>query len=159
MKLEDLKELCDHLGFFYQAENLGFVTNVDGTWELTELAMREIDFKSPVEEEEPELILEELVDRYRDLFPRGVKSGGYYVSGDKKSCQMKLKRFLKKYNFSEQEILSATSNYVERMAEQGYQYMQLAHFFIEKNGVSNLAAECEQLKIDDVEKEGNSQTL
>lgn len=158
MKLEDLEKLCEHLGFFYQAENLGFLSKTEEEWELTDLAKREIDFS--IEEKVSYVTdLDELVEEYRKLFPKGVKSGGYYVSGDKKACQIKLKRFLKKYDFSEEEILKATSAYVQRMAEQGYQYMQLAHFFIEKNGVSNLAAECDQLKIDDEEKEGNSQTL
>lgn len=159
MKLKELNKLCDYLGFYYQAENLGLLKYHNGKWELTELAYKELDFSDTIEEDEPEIDLDDLVVRYRKLFPKGVKSGGYYVSGDRKSCLMKLKRFRKKYDYNENEILQATLNYVQRMSEQGYQYMQLAHFFIEKNGVSNLAAECEQLKVDDSEKEGSSQTL
>lgn len=79
-----------------------------------------------------------------ELWPIGVKSGGYYVKGDKAGCRSKLLRFIQKRpQFTQDNILNATQNYISRMRSHGYRGMQLASNFIEKNGVSVLAGECE----------------
>lgn len=84
--------------------------------------------------------------KYRDLFPEGVKSGDYYVKGDLHACETKLTRFFKKYkSFTPEMVLKATYGYVATKALNNYGYMKSAHYFIEKNGVSELAAYCENL--------------
>lgn len=86
------------------------------------------------------------IDKWFDLWPSGVKSSGYYVKTDKVGCIKKLERFRRKYpHYSPLLILEATENYVNRMKIHNYSYMRLAPYFIEKDGISSLAGECEQL--------------
>ncbi len=90
--------------------------------------------------------LEDFVEEYRNIFPSGISSGGYLVRGDKKGCLKKLQKFLQTYpEFTKETILTATRKYVGEMRLKGYLYMKLAHYFIEKDGVSTLAAYCETL--------------
>lgn len=91
--------------------------------------------------------VDQWIDEWFDLFPKGVKSGGYYtVRCDKQGCIKKLKNFIKNYpEFDKQIILQATKNYVNEAALQGYAYMKTAPYFIEKSGVSLLAGFCEAL--------------
>lgn len=90
--------------------------------------------------------IKQLAEKYRNLFPTGVRSGGYLVRGTAESCEKKLKSFRRKYpDYDEAIILQATKNYVDRKAREAYNHMKLAPYFIEKDGISMLAAECEEL--------------
>lgn len=83
---------------------------------------------------------------YYELFPKGIKSGGYYIKTDLKGCEKKLLDFLKKNpNFSKETILQATSLYLSEMKQRGYHMCKLAPYFIEKDGISMLAGYCEQV--------------
>lgn len=100
--------------------------------------------KSEVQVKVPDI--SELVEEYRNIFPKGNNSQGYPYKGDKMGCTAKLKRFKKTYpEYSNDTILSATKRYVNEKRKDGFAYMKLAHYFIEKNGVSDLAALCEQI--------------
>ena len=89
----------------------------------------------------------EWIDEYRNLFPVGIRSGGFPVRGDRKGCIKKMKAFLELYpEYTKEIILKVTKNYVEMKKLEGYAYMQLAHFFINKEGISSLASECEDFK-------------
>lgn len=93
-----------------------------------------------------ELIL--FVDKYRELFPQGVKSGGYLIKGDKQGCITKFKSFIKKYpEYTQEEILDATKAYLDGKKKNNYDMTQLAHYFIEKEGISNLSSFCEDIKV------------
>jgi hypothetical protein len=82
-----------------------------------------------------------------DLWPRGVKSGNYYVRGDKSSVRHKMKSFMKKYpECSKDQIFAATKQYLQRMATDNYQYCKISDYFIFKDGASILASECENLE-------------
>jgi hypothetical protein len=84
------------------------------------------------------------VEQFRELFPKSVTSGGYYVRSSFRDCSTKLKDFTKKYKEYEPEtIIKATENYVERCRMQNYKYMKLATYFISKDRQSMLASECE----------------
>lgn len=95
-----------------------------------------------VEKGEPE----NWIDSWFNLFPEGVKSGNYYVRTDKPGSLKKMRRFCvlhKDDGFTPEVIMNATKNYIEKMRLSGYAYMKLAPYFIEKDGVSMLAGECE----------------
>tara|TARA_R100001463_G_scaffold26997_6_gene62854 strand:- start:6541 stop:7134 length:594 start_codon:yes stop_codon:yes gene_type:complete len=133
---------------------MGFVEIDDGQAFLTDKA-RDL-FKMPREGFiTPKIDLSELTSssnikdlskKYRELFPVGVRSGGYLVRATSESCEKKLKAFLRKYSdYDEAIILEATKRYIDRKARVSYMHMKLAPYFIEKDGISMLAAECEEL--------------
>lgn len=100
------------------------------------------------------------VEKFRDLFPTGIKSGGFYVKGSSKDCSKKLNLFIKEYKFNEETILKATENYVKRSRTKGYSYMKLAVYFILKDKISVLASECEVvLSNENGEEIGNDNLL
>lgn len=88
----------------------------------------------------------EWVESWRELFPKGINSGGYRYRGDKAEVIKKMIKFVNTHDYTIEQIFQATKDYVERFSLKGYAYMQLAHYFIEKKGVgSTLSAECEGL--------------
>lgn len=88
----------------------------------------------------------DLVDQYRDLFPKGTNRDGYPYKGDKQGCVKKMNRFIKlNPEFTPDVILQATQKYINEKRKDNFNYMHLAHYFIEKNGVSALSAFCEQI--------------
>lgn len=82
------------------------------------------------------------IDSYRELFPKGKTPDGYPYKGDKEGCIRKMKAFMKKYPYSKEEILEATVGFIEAKRKKNFEFMTLAHYFIEKEGVSLLAALC-----------------
>lgn len=91
-------------------------------------------------------LVEDWIDIWYNLFPRGVKSGGYLVRSDRNGCLTKMKKFIKANpDFTREIILKATSNYVDYMRMRNYGYMSLAHYFIYKDGMSVLAGQCEAI--------------
>jgi len=99
---------------------------------------------------------EELVSQFRDTFPSGTKSGGFYVKSSKRDIEVKLKKFIKDYKYPYDVILKAVKNYVEQSKENGYQYMKIAHYFILKNGESMLASYCDAVEEGVEEKKPSS---
>ncbi len=91
-------------------------------------------------------VVEDWIDVWYNLFPRGVKSGGYLVRSDKNGCLNKMKKFVKNNpDFTQEIILKATSDYIDYMRMKNYAYMTLAHYFIYKNDMSILAGQCEAI--------------
>jgi len=90
--------------------------------------------------------LSDWFDEWFDLFPQGVKSGGYLIKSDKAGCLKKMEKFVKTYpEFNKDIIIRATKDYINYMRMKQFQYMQLAHYFIMKNDVSTLASCCEDV--------------
>ena len=90
--------------------------------------------------------LDEWYEEWYSLWPKGVKTGGYYIRSGKLGTKVRLKNFIQKYpNFTKEIIIKATKRYLQEQSIQGYTHTKLAHYFIEKEGVSTLAAECENL--------------
>ena len=87
-------------------------------------------------------------DEWRNLFPEGSNNAGYRYRGNRLEGLKKMVKFVSTYpEFTKEEIYEATRNYVNKFAIRGYNYMQQAHYFIEKKDVgSTLASECEGLK-------------
>lgn len=100
--------------------------------------------------------IESFVDQYRALFPTGVKTGGYPVKGDRQECIKKIKKFLATHDFSQQEILEATRAYLVIKKKELWKATQLAHYYIEKDGVSNLASMCEDIRENGLQRDKGS---
>lgn len=82
-----------------------------------------------------------------ELWPRGIKSGGYPVRGDRKGCLKKLTKFVNEHpEFDKDIIIKATKDYIEASRMRNYQMMRLAHYFVYKDGMSTLASYCETIQ-------------
>lgn len=90
--------------------------------------------------------LEKLVDDYRALFPAGYKTFGHAIKGDRTNCLKKLKEFKTKFPYTNDEILEATRSYLAIKKKNRYEGTQLSHYYIEKDGISNLASMCESIR-------------
>ncbi len=90
--------------------------------------------------------LEKLVDDYRALFPAGYKTFGLAIKGDRSNCLKKLKEFKTKYPYTNDEILEATRSYLAIKKKNKYEGTQISHYYIEKDGISNLASMCESIR-------------
>lgn len=87
------------------------------------------------------------IEEWRKIFPEGVNTAGYRYRGNRLEVLKKMTKFVALYDFSKEEIFEATRKYVERFSVRGYNYMQQAHYFIEKKDAgSSLASECETLR-------------
>jgi len=102
----------------------------------------EKEVKSKLEQES----VEDWIDLWYNLFPKGVKSGGYLVRSDKNGCLNKMKKFCKKNpDFTKEIILKATSDYIDYYRMRNWSYMTSAHYLIYKNDISLLAGQCEMI--------------
>lgn len=89
----------------------------------------------------------EWIDEWRELFPAGVKSGGYNIRTDKNGCLKKMSAFVKNYpKFTKELIFEATKYYLAVQKKEQYKFCQLAHYFILKNDNSTLGSFCEEVK-------------
>jgi hypothetical protein len=86
------------------------------------------------------------VEEYRNLFPKGLKSGnGTPIRGDKQGVIKKMEWFLRTYpEYSKSTILAATKLFIQQMERRAYVYMTQADYFIQKDNGSKLAAMCEE---------------
>lgn len=143
----DTVKLLTALGVMKQLVNRGFIHD-ETELNFTDRALEKITQAPKLKDN-----VLEWIDEFREIFPKGVRSGGLPVRGDKQSCLKKIRKFLKEYTeYDKDLILKATKNYVENKARDQYNYMQTAHYFIYKNNTSTLAAECENI----LENEGGN---
>jgi len=91
--------------------------------------------------------VDDWIQEWRELFPAGIKSGGYPVRSPKSGCATKMKFFIKSNKeVTKEMIFSATKKYVAERALKRYEYMTLAHYFISKNSISLLEGYIEQIE-------------
>lgn len=83
------------------------------------------------------------IDEWRDIFPKGKKQGSLPLRGDRIAVRKKMTKFLKTYDFTPTEILEATKQYIREQEKENFSYTKVAHYLIEKDGVSTLASICE----------------
>lgn len=84
------------------------------------------------------------IEEYYNLFPKGVKSGGFYVRTSIVDCSNKMFKFLKDNpQFTKDIVLAATKNYIKDCELRHYDKMKLAPYFITKEGTSMLSGYCE----------------
>ena len=103
---------------------------------------------SPEQIEKAKSLLNNDISWYKewyDLFPKGIKSGGYYVKSDFIAVCKKLSNFTSKYDISKDDILKATKTYISVMESKNYVGIQIARNFIEKDGASTLYSYIENL--------------
>lgn len=90
---------------------------------------------------------DDFCNKYRELFPKGVNTGGYPVRSNLKEIHDKFERFFRKYkdqNYSYDECLKATQSYLKGKERENYSFIQTAkHFIIIKK--PNLEEEVSQL--------------
>lgn len=94
-----------------------------------------------------EKTVEYWIEDWIQLFPTGIKSGGYYIKSDKADCLKKMIKFLKTRKYTKDVIFQATKNYIAEKEKVNYAYIQQAHYFIEKDGVSTLATFCANVNV------------
>ena len=93
------------------------------------------------------LPMEVFCEKYYDLFPKGVRSGGYPVRDGLSNVIKKMIQFRKEYpDVTDEEILSATERYVKDKKKEGYAFMKLASFLIYKDRTSTLIGLIEENK-------------
>jgi hypothetical protein len=86
------------------------------------------------------------IEEWRDLFPKGIKTAGQPVRGSKQGCNRKMKAFINNNKeVTKEQIFEATKLYIKEKAMNRYAYMTVAHYFIDKGGVSMLESYIEQL--------------
>ena len=131
-----------YLNFHINLESSG-ILKITGD-SLKDVSIRDLGLELIGQSKSDSII--ELAEKIREMFPKGVKSGGYPVRSSTVDIADKLRKFFKKHKYTQEQVLEATKRYVERKGREGYSYMQKAVFFIEKDGSSTLAAECDNLK-------------
>jgi hypothetical protein len=95
----------------------------------------------------------DFVNEWYNLWPTGIKSGGYYIKTSKLACSKNLKKFFKEHpEYTQEIVLKATKKYLEDMERQSYKYIKLAPYFIYKDSISTLESCCMNYNnIDEVE--------
>lgn len=132
-------------------ESRGFIKIVEGGFaKRTKLSLL---FKSILETAK----VEDWIDEWRNIWPSGIKSGGKLVKGSRGDCIKKMKLFLARTGYTKEEVFAAAQAYVIERKHNGYKYMSLANYFIQKDNDSPLEAWCEQLKEDTSRQEDYGQ--
>lgn len=99
-----------------------------------------------VEENLQQEAVEDWFNEWYDLWPTGIKSGGYYLRTDKRGTYRKMKQFTIDYPYYNKDlIIKATKNYLMEQSILGYSHTKLSPYFISKDGMSVLAGECENI--------------
>ena len=82
------------------------------------------------------------IEQWVNLWPKGVKSGGYYLKPNKQDALSNMQKFVKKYKFTKDQIFEATGNYLKEKERDNWNYCMLGSYFIMKNNMSQLANYC-----------------
>lgn len=97
------------------------------------IILREKTLKMLEENDNSPTSVENWIDEWRALWPKGVKSAGRPVIGNKKGVLKKMEDFCKEYpEYSKKQIFEATKLYVFEMSQKGFSYMTCADYFISK---------------------------
>lgn len=141
------KQKCYFKHNIFNLESLGYIKesiDEDGKSEVILRTPAKVLLKSMGVNNEEDI--EAFVERYRALFPTGVKTAGLPVRGDKQGCIKKMKAFKAKYDYTDEEILEAVRVYLAIKKKDNWRATTTAHYFIEKDGVSILASMCEDIR-------------
>jgi len=65
-------------------------------------------------------------EEWRNMWPKGVTSGGYPVRADMPSITKKMKGFIKKYGYNKEKIISVTKQYLIEKETQNWAYIKTA---------------------------------
>jgi hypothetical protein len=150
-ELENEKKIKDDLFKLYQK---GFIKlNIEEDGRVFNLDII-IDLISSVDQSVKDYVkadisdydkFDEFIEEWYALFPKGVQVGRYPVRSGLSGCRTKMLKFVKKHKqYSYDQILMATKKYIESHRRDGFKFMKLANYFIEKDGVSTLEAMLEE---------------
>jgi len=89
------------------------------------------------------------INDWRNLWPKGVKSGGYPVRSNTIDIHNKMIKVMKKYKIDKDLIFKATELYLSERQREGYGYIQTASNFISKDQKSTLADFCDRVSSGD----------
>lgn len=85
----------------------------------------------------------EWIEEWRSLFPRGIKQGSHALRGDKEAVMNRMVKFMKTHNYTKEQVIGATKRYLKEQEKDGFRFTKVAHYLIEKDGISTLASLCE----------------
>tara|TARA_Y100001972_G_scaffold124219_1_gene172954 strand:- start:137 stop:721 length:585 start_codon:yes stop_codon:yes gene_type:complete len=97
------------------------------------------------------------INEYRDIFPAGKLPSGKPARVNVKTLENSFRWFFENYDFSWDEVIDATSMYVNSYRNNDYMYMKTSQYFISKQDkskvrTSDLADYCDMVR-DGVEPE------
>lgn len=106
------------------------------------------------------VITDEMVNDYLALFPKGKLPSGKLARSDKKNIKINLEWFFKTYSYSWENVIQATSVYVDEYEKKNYLYMKTSQYFISKSNPdrtreSELANYCASLANGDYHNNDN----
>ena len=100
----------------------------------------------------------ENLNKYREMFPKGVLPSGQASRVNIKELEKKMIWFFENYKYDWDIVLKATKKYLDKYSLEGYMYMKTSGYFISKleKGVvvSTLASYCDMI-LDGNEEENN----
>ena len=118
------------------------------------IVMQELVIELESSKAEPD-VLEAWVTEWRALFPKGKNSfTGLLYKGDKQMCLKNMKKFMKDYDFTKEEIMEITANAISRASIVDYEFFPAAHYFIHKQSTGSRLAQLGELYRDGEIEEG-----
>ena len=98
--------------------------------------------------------IKELADKFREFFPKGVKTNNHPVRGNMTNIIRKFRKFKTEFpQYDNDTILKATEKYVKAKAKEGYAFMKVSEYLIYKDNTSMLASLCDAILEDEPEKD------
>jgi len=156
-----LKELCENVeitvGNICNIDYLHSLGYVDDTGLITDkgrdivaaLFKESKNFAPPSTTE-----LKMLVEKFRECFPKGVKTNNHPVRGNMTNIMRKMRKFKTDFpQYDNETILKATQKYVKAKAKENYAFMKVSEYLIYKDGTSMLATLCDDMLEDEPEKD------
>lgn len=109
---------------------------------ITDKAIAEINQIEPVQRTLQ--LVEDWIDEWRDLFPKGRNGGNRPYKGERQNCINKMKWFVSNFNISKEDIFNVTKQYIKSVTDPAY--ISCADYFIVKDNISKLHMEYENYK-------------
>lgn len=101
--------------------------------------------------------IENLVNKMRELFPKGMKIGNSAWRGNIRELKLRMQKFFKMYgDYSDEAILKATKAYVDSF-NGNYTYMRILKYFILKSEIKQHQNEIGEIvsQVEDVSELAN----
>lgn len=90
-------------------------------------------------------LVEDWIDEWRELFPKGRNGGNRPYKGEKQNCINKMKWFISEFKIPKEDIFNTTIQYIKSVTDPAY--ISCADYFIVKDGISRLHMEYENYKV------------
>jgi hypothetical protein len=152
--LEDYKKLFSKKDFAYLIVKAKVKRLIKDEDNITNIGLSLIDV--PVKKETP--FLEEWLSLWPTKLIIPLNSyGSYRVSGNTTQCKSRMIKFRKQYpQFSDEEILQATKNYIDRKQRENWEYVKKNVKFIYDRNTSELYNEL--IALSEVEEDNDTFT-